>query len=498
VINNNNNNNILSECLYNLFSRTARGITYWRKHKHHICYKCRRYGHIAKDCPDICDKCGNLHNNTVCVHSMEKHLRKISEILEKNLIGDTEKIIKKIQETEQRIQIENTKEAMKNTNRQNILKVATSSSFTIEKQPKKQTDLDTLFDDMELQCLGIPGVTHEIKRKMKKPKIVKKEEKPKIEDNTTKDYKAIKELTEKIIEFKKQNLDTKIFEELRAKIENNIGFIEKSDKITENYVSYFFHKKEKPKLQYPQLAKLEAEVELDNLKEKLKKLQKSKTTLEIAMRAYEEYRKYKKDSDYLFGEIQRLKIDFKNLLEKCKDKKSETYKKISEMYKKFKDEKYKQWKEQNETLSKKWRKFNIAKNDFYNFKKAFENRVEEDRNDRRIHRQMKEEMYRMRKEGQYGGTWGRHYQGNTKVGPDANNKMFNGNAEDYEEYRKEFDKEDYGGFGERTNWEEHNNFDTHFDGNDRYEKDEYGNDHYTGTFDPETYEYYNKYDNDDY
>jgi hypothetical protein len=92
--------------MHNLFNATARGVTYWRKHKHHICYKCRQYGHISYDCINICKLCGNLHTGTVCIFSLLKLYRKINRKLKGSLIRDPEEIRKFIKESQEKILIE--------------------------------------------------------------------------------------------------------------------------------------------------------------------------------------------------------------------------------------------------------------------------------------------------------------------------------------------------------------------------------------------------------
>jgi chromosome segregation ATPase len=60
-----------------LYTDTLQGIHYWRQHKHHRCNACKQYGHIAKDCANVCKTCLNKHTNSVCVLALEDYYRRI-------------------------------------------------------------------------------------------------------------------------------------------------------------------------------------------------------------------------------------------------------------------------------------------------------------------------------------------------------------------------------------------------------------------------------------
>lgn len=103
----------LSGYLSELFNRTALGIQYWHKHKAHKCYKCHQYGHIAANCQDICPSCNNLHNGTVCVHSVQKLYKKIIELLKRNIVIDEEKLMNRIEKAQNELNQNNAETLLK-------------------------------------------------------------------------------------------------------------------------------------------------------------------------------------------------------------------------------------------------------------------------------------------------------------------------------------------------------------------------------------------------
>jgi hypothetical protein len=96
--------------MHALFNATARGVTYWRKHRYHKCYKCGVYGHIAIDCSNICQLCGNLHNKTVCVYSLVELYRKINKKLTREIIRDPEEITRFVERKRMEITLKNSEE----------------------------------------------------------------------------------------------------------------------------------------------------------------------------------------------------------------------------------------------------------------------------------------------------------------------------------------------------------------------------------------------------
>lgn len=112
----------LSVYLRNLFSETVRGIHYQKVHKHHKCYKCRKYGHIAEDCVNICINCGKLHDGGVCASSIQKLITKILKIIKTNTIPDVERVINKINLVKQNIREQDAQAALiRNKNFKNIV-----------------------------------------------------------------------------------------------------------------------------------------------------------------------------------------------------------------------------------------------------------------------------------------------------------------------------------------------------------------------------------------
>lgn len=110
----NENVYVLCDYLHSLFDANARGICYWKKHRKHQCYKCNMYGHIAADCEKVCEKCQNIHNNSICVFSIEKLYRKIIKILREATIPDLEKVKNSIEVEMTKIEKENIQSLSKN------------------------------------------------------------------------------------------------------------------------------------------------------------------------------------------------------------------------------------------------------------------------------------------------------------------------------------------------------------------------------------------------
>jgi len=57
----------LRETAYGLYQENLRAISYWYNNKNRICYKCRKYGHLSKDCDRVCEFCQNVHSNKICI-----------------------------------------------------------------------------------------------------------------------------------------------------------------------------------------------------------------------------------------------------------------------------------------------------------------------------------------------------------------------------------------------------------------------------------------------
>jgi hypothetical protein len=102
----------LSVYLRNLFKETVRGVHYQKVHKHHKCYKCRKYGHIAEDCVNICENCGKLHEGSVCASSLQKLVTKILKIIKTNTIPDVERVINKINLVKDSIRVQDAQAAL--------------------------------------------------------------------------------------------------------------------------------------------------------------------------------------------------------------------------------------------------------------------------------------------------------------------------------------------------------------------------------------------------
>jgi hypothetical protein len=366
---------------------TARGITYWRKHRYHKCYKCHKYGHIAHDCENICLACGNLHNGSICVYSVEKLFKKINNKLEKCLIKDPEEIDRAIENFKNELQIENLKEVQYLPEKLTI----TSSSISFENNKQEPEEDEIIENDEEitdLSMLGIPGsnVSDNFLKKMSKRNRVHRENdgeklKAKAENGgtTIQDNKAIKQLTEKIISFKKLGLNTEILEALRNQLEGKLPQVQIS------FNEYKCDIKEK----LPSLRKLQLEKALTRYKTIQRKNRQWITDYEYFHEQNRDFKKLQDKNDELLGEIKAQEIELNNIKSNKKRIINETVEKAHEKakqnYKKFFNQKVKD--------------FNKKKNQFYDFKQQWENEMDE---------QTKESIWRKRQ-------WKRRFQGDCKA-----------------------------------------------------------------------------------
>jgi hypothetical protein len=240
--------------LHNTFNSVARGITYWHKHRHHICYKCRKYGHIAKDCSKICQACGNLHNNTVCVYSIEKLFRRINNKLTNGIIRDPQDLTNRIQQCQAEIKVEDLRESQFPKQKLKI----TSSNFTLDK--KQKTKMDSLFDEIEQ------------------------------ETTTTK---------------RRNNRKTR---------QNILREIKSEPQLTINLGGEYEYKFEKSEM--PTLRKLQLELALDTLNKIKKQTDKQITIYKEYIQNKNNISKMRKKLDDLFGETEAQKIKLKNVIER--------------------------------------------------------------------------------------------------------------------------------------------------------------------------------------
>jgi hypothetical protein len=246
----------------------------------------------------------NYHNDSVCVFSIEKLLRKINQKIQTSLIEDPEDLVRKIENAKLALIMDNM--MFPDTD----LRV-TSSSFTYTPvKPPVNPKLEELFNQIEEQ-----------EKKSKK---------------------------------KKKNFQTK-GKETRS-VEANTGCLLISDTRALVY---------KPPVLLPSLRTLENEYQIDVLKDKLAKARKKLTTYQ-SFKLYEsQLPKMKEENDYLFGEIQAQKIQLNNIKdnkdkwikrtkriikqkwEVFNQKKNEAYANINSAYKKMKNKYHSYRQEQN-------------------------------------------------------------------------------------------------------------------------------------------------------
>jgi len=122
----------LREYLTDKANNVILGITYWRQHRHHKCYKCRKYGHIAQDCENVCLLCDNIHPKTICVQTYYKTLRKIAKIMK----GVSELNIRSKMEQIQTLEIANEQEILNIKYRYENLEASKQSEIIINKTIK--------------------------------------------------------------------------------------------------------------------------------------------------------------------------------------------------------------------------------------------------------------------------------------------------------------------------------------------------------------------------
>jgi hypothetical protein len=277
----NNNVNILSDTLHNLFNTTARGIEYWRKHRQHICYKCRRYGHIAVDCTKICELCGNLHNDSVCVHNLNKFYWKIQKILTNNIIKDPEKIAEKIKILQQSFHVEITAD---NKRSYRGLTKRNPCSFTITPSTEQHDSDDDIIDPDEEDSFTV------------------------IKNVITKKGKTIK----RIVEFQYTEY---------PEVQQSLSHGQLSTHFTEYTLP-------KPKTTYPTVAQLEYEVRLDNLVSKRNKAEKLYNSYQDYLKNKHKIASMKRDIDELIILKQEKKIDYQNFRDRLNSIKDKAYRRI--------------------------------------------------------------------------------------------------------------------------------------------------------------------------
>jgi hypothetical protein len=52
-------------------------VTFYKQNSRQRCFKCRKYGHIAKNCNKICQKCGFYHPGKICLTTMIQNLEEV-------------------------------------------------------------------------------------------------------------------------------------------------------------------------------------------------------------------------------------------------------------------------------------------------------------------------------------------------------------------------------------------------------------------------------------
>lgn len=71
-------------------------VTAYKQCSRQRCFKCRRYGHIAKDCEKVCKECNYFHQGKVCILNLIQNLQSILAYNYKNFITFYDKTVESI------------------------------------------------------------------------------------------------------------------------------------------------------------------------------------------------------------------------------------------------------------------------------------------------------------------------------------------------------------------------------------------------------------------
>jgi hypothetical protein len=329
------------------------------------------YGHIAKDCDNICPLCYNLHNSTVCIHSLIEFSRKVTKIIKNNVVKDPEEIRRTIKETKEKIQLENAKKAIDKYYELQI-KPTCSFQFILEKH-ELQSNKENKEKVIENNGLIYEDVDDEF------------EQESKGEVNTVYEDNSDEEIIENDEEVTERQETLKEKYERWAKFEDeseteNKPVIKMNTEIPEwrkCQKQYIGNEASKPVLRITHgnditvnfrknpdiipLAVLKMQIYLEDQKKELRKTQKYISDFKYFNQVKNDIKNMEKQQEKLADEIKKMK-------EWKKEKKDQFYQNLNKKREEF----YKKKAQQYKRMKEKYRMYKKKREEFYQNKKIWE------------------------------------------------------------------------------------------------------------------------------
>jgi hypothetical protein len=135
----------LCDYIHKTYVDAMASISYWEHNKRRKCYKCRKYGHMAKECDKICNLCHNYHTTAVCIFSLSEYYRRLYQAAKKIVeVNDRDKMREIIEITGPRTKKMQVKHELEkvitkvNQERTKEYHPVTQASFTIKRTFKIQ------------------------------------------------------------------------------------------------------------------------------------------------------------------------------------------------------------------------------------------------------------------------------------------------------------------------------------------------------------------------
>lgn len=111
-------------------------VTAYKKNSRQRCFKCRKYGHIAKECDKVCKQCFYYHQGKICIINLIQNIQEVLAFNYKNFISFYDKTV----------------ESINNLNKSNFYNVSVTScpSLTIEPSQQNNRKQPTMIKHKEL------------------------------------------------------------------------------------------------------------------------------------------------------------------------------------------------------------------------------------------------------------------------------------------------------------------------------------------------------------